>query len=132
MKRCSAIAMVLLASFTARVASADTKPVPMSAAADGSGAPSAKSLVSKAKDQGLVGEQADGYLGFVRGEAQADADVQAAVAEINAGRARLYRELASRRGVDPAVVGAASFEIRFDDIPSGRHYRDAAGTWRVK
>lgn len=91
---------------------------------------SAKPVVDAAKDRGLVGEQADGYLGFVR--ARADTKVKTAVTEINTGRAELYEQVAARYGVDPVVAGALSFEQRFDGIPSGHYWRDPAGTWHVK
>lgn len=86
-----------------------------------------KVLVDAGKTRGDVGEQADGYLGFVR--ESDDASLRAAVAEINAGRAELYAEVAARYGIDPAVVGAASFQQRFDDIPAGQWYRNADGHW---
>src|ERR1700731_3470646 len=41
-----------------------------------------KSVVDAAKAKGIVGEQGDGYLGFVKGSA--DAGTTAAVTEINA------------------------------------------------
>ena len=86
-----------------------------------------KVLVDAAKDEGQVGEQADGLLGFV--QATDDASLCSAVAEINAARTELYADVAERYGVDPAVVGAASFRRRFDAIPPGQWYRDAHGTW---
>jgi uncharacterized protein YdbL (DUF1318 family) len=55
----------------------------------------AKAAVDAAKAQGVVGEQADGFLGFVNAGA-ASADVRAAVAEINAGRRQLYSQAAAR------------------------------------
>ena len=48
-----------------------------------------------AKAAGMVGEQADGYLGIVTG---ADGAITAAVNEINAGRARSI----PRRPASPA------------------------------
>jgi hypothetical protein len=92
--------------------------------------PAAKTVVDVAKERGLVGEQADGYLGFV--VSTQNAALQLAVAEINEGRAALYAEVAARYGVDPAVVGRTAFEQRFGSIPRGEHYRDTAGVWRVK
>lgn len=66
-------------------------------------ASSAKALVDAAKAAGKVGEQADGFLGFVT--TPADAALQAAVEEINAGRRRVYEETARRNGVTPEVDG---------------------------
>jgi len=63
--------------------------IPVSAQSD-----AAKALVDGAKARGLVGEQGDGYLGFVM--AAADPALAAAVAEINAGRAQVYRDTAAK------------------------------------
>jgi uncharacterized protein len=89
-----------------------------------------KGLVDAGKARGQVGEQADGYLGFVR--ESDDAPLKAAVAEINAGRAELYAEVAARYGIDPAVVGAASFQQRFDVIEPGQWYRNVDQVWMRK
>jgi uncharacterized protein len=87
----------------------------------------AKVLVDSGKAEGRVGEQADGFLGLV--QESADATLEAAVKEINAGRAELYAEVAARYGIDPAVVGATSFQQRFDDIPAGQWYRNVERVW---
>ena len=47
-----------------------------------------KALIDAAKAQGVVGEQADGFLGFVK--PSSDTAVKAAVEEINQGRAALW------------------------------------------
>ncbi|MDZ4375876.1 MAG: DUF1318 domain-containing protein, partial [Phenylobacterium sp.] len=67
----------------------------------------AKAVVDAAKASGVVGEQADGFLGFVK--PASDPAVQAAVAEINSGRAQLYREAAAKNGVTPAAAGASAY-----------------------
>src|SRR5438445_9933897 len=61
--------------------------------------PAAKAKVDEAKAGCVVGEQADGYLGFVK--PAADPQLKAAVEEINAGRAALYRQVAAKNGVTP-------------------------------
>lgn len=92
--------------------------------------PTAKAAVDAAKAQGLVGEQGDGYLGFVSGGG--DAALQAAVREINAGRAEAYREIAARTGVTPEVAGQATFDKLLPRIPDGQHYRPLNGGWTRK
>src|SRR5687768_10342420 len=67
----------------------------------------AKAAVDAAKAAGTVGEQADGFLGFVT--PSSDAALTAAVAEINAGRAQLYREAAAKNGVSAAAAGASAY-----------------------
>ncbi|MDP3173094.1 MAG: YdbL family protein [Phenylobacterium sp.] len=88
----------------------------------------AKAVVDQAKAQGAVGEQSDGYLGFVRGPS--DAAVKAAVDEINAGRAQLYREAAARNGVTPQAAGAATFQqVVTLKLQPGEYYRTPDGRW---
>lgn len=90
--------------------------------------PQAKALVDQAKSQGVVGEQSDGFLGFVSGGG--DAAVRSAVAEINAGRAQLYREAAARNGVTVAAAGASAFEqVARTRLKPGEYYRQPDGSW---
>lgn len=92
---------------------------------------SSKALVEAAKTAGTVGEQADGYLGFVA--PQDDPGLTAAVAEINTARARLYAETARRHGVSPEVAGVAAAKALFETkLRPGDYYRDATGVWRRK
>jgi uncharacterized protein YdbL (DUF1318 family) len=87
-----------------------------------------KATVDAAKAAGIVGEQADGFLGFVTGAA--DPAVKAAVAEINAGRAQVYREAATKNGVTAAAAGAAAFEsVILLKLRPGDYYRPAGGSW---
>src|SRR3954468_8830419 len=67
----------------------------------------AKSAVDAAKTAGIGGEQADGFLGFVK--PSADTALKAAVEEINEGRAALYRQAAAKNGVSPEAAGASAF-----------------------
>ncbi len=91
----------------------------------------AKALVDAAKAAGKVGEQADGFLGFVA--PQADPALEAAVAEINDGRRRAYEETAKRNGVTPEVAGVAAFKVLRDTkLKPGDYYRDTDGVWRRK
>jgi uncharacterized protein YdbL (DUF1318 family) len=88
----------------------------------------AKARVDAAKAAGVVGEQADGFLGFVT--AAADPSLKSAVAEINAGRAQLYREAAARNGVSPEAAGAAAFQsVVRARLKPGEYYRPAGGGW---
>lgn len=92
---------------------------------------SAKATVDSAKAAGLVGEQADGFLGFVTGAA--DPAVRSAVAEINAGRAQLYREAAAKNGVTPEAAGASAFkQVVESRLRPGEYYKPAGGGWTKK
>ena len=92
----------------------------------------AKAAVDAAKAQGVVGEQADGFLGFVNAGA-ASAEVRAAVAEINAGRRQLYAQAATQNGVSPAAAGASAFRTVVQaKLRPGDFYQDAGGAWVKK
>ena len=87
----------------------------------------AKAAVDSGKASGTVGEQADGYLGIVSG---GDAALRAAVAEINAGRAAVYREAAAKSGATPEAAGASAFTTVISGrIKAGEYYKTAAGAW---
>ena len=91
---------------------------------------SAKAQVDAAKARGMVGEQSDGFLGFV--SAPGDAALQAAVREINTGRAQVYREAAERSGATAAAAGQAAFQQIQGRVPSGQYYRPVNGGWTRK
>lgn len=92
---------------------------------------SAKALVDAAKAAGTVGEQADGFLAFVT--TPVDPALRAAVAEINAGRRRVYEETAKRNGVTPEVAGVAAFKVLRDTrLKPGDYFKDVDGVWRRK
>lgn len=92
---------------------------------------SAKALIDSAKLRGLVGEQGDGFLGLVQGSG-ADSDLQAAIDEINAGRAAVYRETAAKTGVAPDAAGQAVATQLINKMPIGQHYRPLGGVWTRK
>ena len=90
----------------------------------------AKAAVDAAKARGDVGEQSDGYLGLVKGSA--DGALTAAVAEINAGRAAAYRDIASKTQVTPEAAGVATARQLIGRAPAGQSYRDDQGKWLKK
>lgn len=94
-------------------------------------AATAKATVDAAKAAGVVGEQNDGYLGFVKG--RGDPAVDAAVAEINAGRAQLYRGAAAKNGVTVEAAGAAAYQSVVQlKLRPGDHYQTSNGAWVQK
>lgn len=91
----------------------------------------AKATVDAAKAAGTVGEQADGFLGFVT--SAADAGLRTAVAEINAGRAQLYREAAAKNGVSVEAAGASAYtNVVQARIKPGEFFKPANGGWTKK
>ena len=91
----------------------------------------AKSAVDAAKAAGVVGEQADGFLGFVK--PSNDTALKAAVDEINQGRAALYRQAAAKNGVSPEAAGASAFNTVVQaKLKPGEYYKPAGGGWTKK
>lgn len=91
----------------------------------------ARAAVDAAKIAGIVGEQADGNLGFVKGTA--DAATKAAVAEINIGRAEVYRQAAAKNGVSVEAAGAAAFQsVILARVKPGEFYKPASAAWVQK
>jgi len=101
--------------------------LPAAAVAQSAGA---KATVDAAKAAGVVGEQSDGFLGIVSG---GDPAVRAAVAEINAGRAQVYREAAAKSGATPEAAGAAAFVTTImPRLAPGQYYKPNGGGWVKK
>lgn len=87
-----------------------------------------KAAVDAAKTAGVVGEQADGFLGFVK--PSSDPALKAAVDDINSGRAALYREAAAKNGVTAAAAGASAYTTVVQGrIKPGEFYKPAGGGW---
>lgn len=90
---------------------------------------SAKAAVDAGKAAGKVGEQGDGYLGFVAGS---DPSLASAVAEINAGRTKAYADIGAKTGVSPAAAGEATAKQLIAGMPSGQFYKPLGGSWTKK
>lgn len=89
-------------------------------------------VVAQARASGLVGEQADGFLGFVP-EAQISADLRGRVEQINIRRRTLYATRASERDVSVNEMAAAvACEIFAERIAVGERYRDQNSQWRQR
>lgn len=86
-----------------------------------------KTVVDAAKTAGIVGEQADGYLGFVKGSA--DGPITAAVNEINAARGDVYAQTAAKTGVTRDAAGQATGAQLIAKMPSGEYYKALNGGW---
>jgi uncharacterized protein YdbL (DUF1318 family) len=85
--------------------------------------------VEAALTSGAIGEQADGYLGFVRAPAP---DLKAKVDAINIKRREGYTQVAQTKNV-PIEAFAASIGCRtLSGLRAGRAYSVARGVWAVK
>lgn len=87
-----------------------------------------KAAVDAAKTAGIVGEQANGFLGFVK--PSSDPALKAAVEDINSGRAALYREAAAKNGVSVEVAGASAYtQVVQGKLKPGEYYKPNGGGW---
>ena len=77
---------------------------------------------------GVVGEQADGYLGLV---GSASANVRARMDAVNIQRRAYYTDLAARRGATIEEVAATTAcELFRTKVAPGQYYRLPDGIWR--
>lgn len=83
-----------------------------------------------AKRAGLVGEQADGYLGVV--ETPGSAATRALVEGINARRRERYLGIAADNGIDLEAVELLAGQKAIEKTPPGQFIRLANGPWRRK
>lgn len=91
----------------------------------------AKAAVDAAKAAGIVGEQSDGFLGFVK--PSSDTALKGAVQEINEGRAALYRQAAAKNGVSVEAAGASAYTTVVQArIKPGEFYKPNGGGWIAK
>ncbi len=88
----------------------------------------ASAIVEDAKDRCIVGEQADGYLGFVD-ESAADTALRREVRDINQQRKAFYADLAARNGVSIDVAAALTAEKLINSADPGECVQDANGAW---
>lgn len=90
--------------------------------------PQQKAMIDAAKVQGVVGEQADGYLGFHT--PSSDAALTAAVQTTNTARRAAYERSGQAAGVTAEVAGARMFGGQLlPRISSGQWYRNDRGQW---
>lgn len=94
-------------------------------------APAALAItLQEAKQQGLVGEQRDGYLGSV--ESSVSADVRQLISEVNSQRRSRYEQIAQRNGATLSQVQALAYEQAVEATQSGHYVQDSNGSWRKK
>lgn len=88
--------------------------------------------LAQARAGGLIGEQADGYLGFVPG-ASISADLRGRVEQNNIQRRALYTRRAAERNVSVNEMAAAvACEVFSRRIAVGERYRNESGQWRQR
>ncbi len=86
-------------------------------------------VLAQARSAGLVGEQIDGYLGFVR---TPSADVKAAVDAVNIKRRAIYTDIAAKQNATVQEVAAArGCEQLATRVKPGEAFNTGA-SWQVR
>jgi uncharacterized protein YdbL (DUF1318 family) len=83
--------------------------------------------LQEAKEQGLIGERRDGYIGFVLEDVPPD--VRALVQSVNNQRRARYQEIAQENGITVEQVTAVAFERAAEASQSGHFLQNASGNW---
>ena len=83
-----------------------------------------------AKQQGLVGEQRDGYVGVV--VSTANAEISQLIAEVNRERRTRYEQIARENGISLEQVQALAAKQAFEATQPGHFVQDANGRWQKK
>ncbi len=83
-----------------------------------------------AKQQGLIGEQNNGYLGLVNN--QAPADVKALVNETNNRRKAQFAQIAAKNGVTEAEAAKVFAREAAERTLPGNYIQNASGAWIKK
>lgn len=88
--------------------------------------------IDQAMSAGVVGEQADGYLGFVRTPSAAQADLQRRVNEVNIRRRGVYIQVARDSGETLDRVALLQALRQITKAPAGEYFQDLTDTWCAK
>ena len=83
--------------------------------------------LQQAKSAGWVGEQIDGYVGLVRGDAPPE--VRQLVNSVNDQRRQHYRRIANEQGIEVRQVELLAAEKAIEKTPAGQHVQNTSGSW---
>ena len=90
----------------------------------------AASPLAQPKADGLIGEQANGYIGLVK--QNVSADIKKLVNDVNAKRRAGYQKIAKKQGTSLAEVERVGGNTAIEKTLRGNYIRDASGSWRKK
>ena len=85
--------------------------------------------VASARTQGLVGEQSDGYLGFVKSPS---AELKSAVDAINIKRRAIYTEIAAKQNATVQEVAIARGCDQLAKRVAPGEWYSVGGTWQQR
>ncbi|SEI72508.1 hypothetical protein SAMN05421831_108123 [Allopseudospirillum japonicum] len=83
----------------------------------------ATQMLDKAKTQGWVGEQFDGYLGVIKANAQ----TQDLASTINQARQQEYQRIANKHGLTLQQVAQRAGQKAIARTPAGQYIKTASG-----
>jgi len=84
--------------------------------------------LDSAKNQGLVGEQPNGYLGVVK----ATPEAVELVSDINQKRRRAYQRIAQQNGISLDQVANLAGQKAIEKTPAGEYVKTPTGQWVAK
>ena len=88
------------------------------------------SQLTKPKANGLIGEQANGYIGLVVNDVPPE--IRKLVSEVNAKRKAGYQKIAEKQGISLSEVEKVGGKTAYEKTLKGNYFRDTNGTWRKK
>ena len=88
------------------------------------------SALDQPKADGMIGEQANGYLGLVRQDAPPE--IKALVNDVNAKRKTRYQGIARNQGVPLLEVEKVGGTTAIEKTSRGNYVKDGSGSWRKK
>ena len=86
--------------------------------------------LNQAKAQGLIGEQANGYIGFVTGSPKAQ--LQSLVNSVNAKRRQEYQLIAKKNATNVQTVEKIAGAAAIRKTTKGHYVRAPGGQWLKK
>ena len=88
------------------------------------------SALTQPKADGLIGEQANGYIGLVT--QNVSSDIKKLVTDVNVRRKAGYQKIASKQGTSLTDVEKVGGQTAMEKTLKGNYIRDASGSWRKK
>ena len=88
------------------------------------------SPLTQPKADGLIGEQANGYIGLVT--QNVPSDIKKLVNDVNAKRKAGYQKIASKQGTSLTEVEKVGGQTAIEKTLRGNYVREASGGWRKK
>lgn len=85
--------------------------------------------LDEARDKGMLGENASGYVELTP---RGDASAQAVMDDINSKRKAKYQSIAKQQNTSLGNIEKIAGEKITSKLPAGQFYKDASGKWNKK